>query len=139
MGILRGIGWIGIAVSYAFAIAVPSNDAAVMRRQDPASDCATGPGWASPVLFIGSSGSGGSYVSSCETQWGGDYTPITGIEVWRKGDDEGGRIAGMDARPAHLMVHPVLTGVKQVCSLLSKSINRSQDHGAGPQCGPPRY
>lgn len=45
-------------------------------------------GWALPVYFIGDS----SDDPQCATQFGKDYTPISGIEVWRSGD--GDHIAG---------------------------------------------
>ena len=81
---------IGLAISIGFATAVPSNARSIRERD---SDCGTGPGWALPVLSIG--GEGGTY--NCETSYGNDYSPISGIEVWRKGDgdDDGDRIAGM--------------------------------------------
>ena len=81
---------IGLAISVGFATAVPSNARSIQERD---SDCANGPGWAQPVLSIG--GRGGTY--NCETSYGNDYSPVSGIEVWRKGDgdDDGDRIAGM--------------------------------------------
>ena len=81
---------IGLAISVGFATAVPSNARSIRERD---SDCGTGPGWALPVLSIG--GQGGTY--NCETSYGNDYSPVSGIEVWRKGDgdDDGDRIAGM--------------------------------------------
>ena len=90
MGVLRSLCSIGFAISVASATAVPSNAKALQER---GSDCGTGPGWASPVLSIG--GRGGTY--SCETSYGNDYSPVSGIEVWRKGagDKDGDRISGM--------------------------------------------
>ena len=82
---------IGLAISVGFATAVPSNAGSIRKRD---SDCANGPGWALPVLSIG--GRGGTY--NCETSYGNDYSPVSGIEVWRKGDGDkdGDRIAGMN-------------------------------------------
>ena len=88
MGIFRSLCSFGLATSIVFAAAVPTKEAALVKRS---TNCDDGPGWAFPVLFIGGDTTG----SQCETQFGHDYTPITGIEVWRKGDDDGGRIAGI--------------------------------------------
>lgn len=89
MAILRHICLIALAASVAFSIAIPSD--ASLTKRDP--NCDTGPGWA-PVLIIGSSDMTGS---QCETQFGHDYSPVKAIEVWRRGDADGGRIAGNPA------------------------------------------
>ena len=90
MQMFGSLGSIGLAMSVAFVTAIPSN-ARSLRQRD--SDCANGPGWALPVLSIG--GTGGTYY--CETSYGNDYSPVSGIEVWRKGDGDkdGDRISGM--------------------------------------------
>ena len=90
MGILKDFCLIHLVISVAFATAVPSNAKALQERD---SDCPDGPGWALPVLTIG--GSGGTYT--CETSFGNDYSPVSAIEVWRKGDHDkdGDRISGM--------------------------------------------
>lgn len=102
MGLFKSLSSIGFTISVILNIAVPSNAAAVRKRSTA---CDQGPGWASPVLSIGASGydsSDTSYVYACETQFGSDYTPVSGIEVWRKGDDNGGRISGMRASSSTL-------------------------------------
>ena len=78
---------VGFTVSVGFATAVPSNTGLIQERDD---GCADGPGWALPVYTIG--GSGGTY--NCETSYGHDYSPVSGMEVWRKGDNDGDRISG---------------------------------------------
>lgn len=79
---------IGLAITVAHVVAVPFDDISLNKRD---SNCETGPGWA-PVLIIGSNDKTGM---QCETQYGHDYTPITTIEVWRRGDKDGSRIAGI--------------------------------------------
>ena len=90
MQIFGSLGSIGLAIGVGIATAVPSTTRSIRERD---SDCANGPGWALPVLSIG--GQGGTYY--CETSYGNDYSPVSGIEVWRKGDgdDDGDRISGM--------------------------------------------
>lgn len=80
---------IALAIIVGFATTVPSNARSLQERD---SDCANGPGWALPVLSIG----GGGGTANCETSYGNDYSPVSGIEVWRKGDGDksGDRIAG---------------------------------------------
>ena len=90
MGIFNSLYSIGLAISLTSAPAVPATDAQLTKRDA----CDTGPGWASPVYTIG--GGNPKYTTSCETQFGGDYSPLTVIEVWRAGDSIGGRIAGTE-------------------------------------------
>ncbi len=98
MGLFKSLCSIGFTASVILNVATPSNAAAVRKR---GTDCDVGPGWAQPVLSIGGGDSSdSSYVYACETQYGGDHTPVSGIEVWRKGDDTGGRISGMRASPS---------------------------------------
>ena len=65
--------------------------------------CNNGPGggWA-PVTVIGGKdncctgdGSGGQKACETQAQSGGDWTPITQIEVWTHGGDRSDRIAGL--------------------------------------------
>lgn len=93
MGIFKGLCSIGLVISAVFAVAVPSTEAALAKR-DSNCDNGPGPGWAAPVLTIGDTNAAGP---QCETQFGHDHSPVTGIEVWRKGDKDGGRIAGIQA------------------------------------------
>ena len=90
MGLLNTLCSIGFVISVASTTAVLTNENVLQERD---SDCANGPGWALPVYSIG--GQGGQ--SSCETSYGNDYSPVSGIEVWRKGagDKDGDRISGM--------------------------------------------
>lgn len=92
MGLFKSLCSIGFIASIILNVAVPSNAAAVRKR---GTYCDTGP-WA-PVFTVGAADDSNPYVKSCETQYGGDYTPVSSIEVWRKGDSTGGRIAGMRA------------------------------------------
>jgi hypothetical protein len=92
MGLFKSLCSIGFIASIILNVAVPSNAGAV-RKQGTYCDIDL---WA-PVSQVGTSDDSDSYVKSCETQYGGDYTPVSGIEVWRKGDSNGGRIAGMRA------------------------------------------
>lgn len=94
MGVIRSLCSTGFAICALLATAVPS-DASVLRKRDP--NCDTGPGWA-PVLTVG--GTYSDAVYACETSFGHDHTPVSAIEVWRKGDKTGGRIAGM-----HLVIN----------------------------------
>ena len=97
MGISRDFFYAGFIFSIVSAIAVPSRSIALERREGDPNDpnCMSGPGWA-PVLAVGASGYNNdpTYVNWCETSFGHDYTPVTGIEVWRKGDKGGDRVAG---------------------------------------------
>ena len=86
MGILRNLFLTGLLAQAALSTTFGVDYA--KRDDDP---CATGPGWASPVHFIGSKDETGK---NCETQYGKDYTPIVGIEVWRNGNHDD-RIAGI--------------------------------------------
>ena len=90
MGMLGSLCSIGFAIGVGLATAVTSNGGVLQERD---SSCGSGPGWALPVFTIG--GQGGTV--SCETSYGNDYSPVSGMEVWRKGagDKHGGRIAGM--------------------------------------------
>ena len=101
MGFLRSLFLTGATASVISAIAVPSSLLTASRKRetipsDP--NCNSGPGWAS-VLFVGATGPDHdtSYVDWCETQFGHDYTPVTGIEVCSKDDTDGDRISGMRA------------------------------------------
>ena len=90
MGFSRSLYSVAFAISVAFTTAIPSNVKALHER---GTNCDTGPGWAFPVDSIG--GRGGTYY--CETSYGNDYSPVSAIEVWRKGagDKKGNRISGM--------------------------------------------
>ena len=85
MSILRICGLIGVAtiLAYGAAAGLDSTDSTVSRLTKR-SACSTGPGWA-PVELIGNSDTSNE---QCVTQWGGDYTPIQGMEVWRDGAND---------------------------------------------------
>ena len=91
MGFFKNSGFLGLGASVAFATAAGTSDNSSLTKQD--SRCDEGPGWASLHQI------GWSEIPNrqCETQYGRDYTPVTGIEVWRKGDEEGTIIAGIYA------------------------------------------
>ena len=94
MSISRGVCAISFVISSLLATSNPTNAVALNKRS---TNCDTGPGWASPVLSIGASGYGPNdgYDYSCETSFGNDYTPVSALEVWTKGD--GDHIAGIVA------------------------------------------
>lgn len=89
MGFFRNSSFLGLCASVAFATAVSAFENSPLTKRD--SRCDEGPGWADP-LAIGSSDDSNR---KCETQYARDYTPVTGIEVWRKGDRDGTIIAGI--------------------------------------------
>lgn len=91
MGFFKNSSFLGLGASVAFATAVGASDNSPLTKRD--SICDQGPGWA-PLLQIGWSETPNL---QCETQYAHDYTPVTGIEVWRKGDEEGTIIAGIHA------------------------------------------
>ena len=97
MGLIRNICSFGFTVSVLLSISALS-DASVLRKRD--SNCSPGPGWAF-VDAIGDTRDGDGYTDSCETSYGNDYTPVSGIEVWTKGT--GDHIAGMSTYP--IMLH----------------------------------
>ena len=101
MHMFGGLWAIGLAISVGLVTAVPSTARSIQERD---SDCANGPGWALPVHTIG--GQGGTYY--CETSFGNDYSPVSGIEVWRKGDgdNDGDRISGMVVALPLFRKHP---------------------------------
>lgn len=70
------------------ATALPSQQLESRQFKDGVNLCGSGPGWAS-VHGIGNSDFSGQH---CETQYGGDFTPINGIEVWTK--PNGDHVAG---------------------------------------------
>ena len=92
MGLFRNFYTSGVTVTALLTTVITSHAFVLRPRGDP--NCDTGPGWASPVLSIGGSGTDG-YNYACETSYGHDYTPVSGLEVWRRGDKSGGRIAGI--------------------------------------------
>ena len=94
MGLLRNVFSTSFTISVIVALASLADAAALDKR---GTNCDTGPGWASPVLSIGASGydSNDGYVYSCETSFGNDYTPVSALEVWTKGD--GDHIAGLQS------------------------------------------
>lgn len=87
MSLSKSLSLIGLIISAAIAVALPSHDASLEKRDEY---CEKSPGWASPVHHIGFSDHS---IRRCETQFGRDYTPIQRIEVWQSGKHKE-RIAG---------------------------------------------
>ena len=119
MGMLKSLCSIGFVICVAIATAVPSNAKALQERD---SQCDNGPGWALPVLSIG--GRGGTYY--CETSYGDDYSPVSIIEVWRKGDgdEDGDRISGMRVvLPLGLAISSQLTQHRYTVHIVSRYIH----------------
>ena len=95
MRILNTLFTIGFTVGVGFATAVLSNTGLIQERDG---NCTDGPGWALPVYTVG--GSGGTF--HCKTSYGQDYSPVSGMEVWRKGDKNGDRISGTHVRTSFI-------------------------------------
>lgn len=94
MRFFRHSSFLGLGASVAFAIAVGASDNSSLTKLENSRCDMTLQHLGLVDHVVGRKDSSNQ---QCETQYARDYTPVTGIEVWRKGDEGGPIIAGVYA------------------------------------------